>query len=46
VQTVVASLKHEMKVIRNDAATLDEIESWKPTHVIISPGPCTPNESG
>lgn len=36
----------DMKVIRNDDATLDDIESWKPTHLIISPGPCTPNEAG
>ena len=47
VQTVGAlNLKHEMKVIRNDTAKVDEIESWKPTHIIISPGPCTPNEAG
>ncbi len=36
----------EMKVVRNDQATLDEIDSWKPTHLIVSPGPCTPNEAG
>jgi anthranilate synthase/aminodeoxychorismate synthase-like glutamine amidotransferase len=35
-----------MKVVRNDAASLDEIESWAPRHIIISPGPCTPNEAG
>ncbi len=36
----------EMKVVRNDAVTVDEIESWTPRHIIISPGPCTPNEAG
>lgn len=36
----------DLRVVRNDQATIDEIESWQPTHVIISPGPCTPNEAG
>jgi anthranilate synthase/aminodeoxychorismate synthase-like glutamine amidotransferase len=36
----------EMKVVRNDQAAIDELEALKPTHVIISPGPCTPNEAG
>ena len=36
----------EMKVVRNDAATVDELAAMKPKHVIISPGPCTPNEAG
>jgi len=31
---------------RNDAITLDEIEALAPTHLVISPGPCTPNEAG
>ena len=35
-----------MKVVRNDAAGLDEIDSWSPRHIIVSPGPCTPNEAG
>ena len=33
-------------VRRNDAVTLEEIEALGPSHVIISPGPCTPNEAG
>ncbi len=37
---------YEMKVVRNDAATVDELVAMNPTHVIISPGPCTPNEAG
>ena len=36
----------EMRVLRNDKTTLEEIEALKPTHVIISPGPCTPKEAG
>ena len=36
----------EVKVIRNDAATIDEIATWNPKHIIISPGPCTPTEGG
>ena len=36
----------DLQVHRNDKITLDEIESLQPTHLIISPGPCTPNEAG
>ena len=36
----------EIEVHRNDQITVDEIEAKGPTHVIISPGPCTPNEAG
>ena len=35
-----------MKVQRNDQITLEQIETMKPTHIIISPGPCTPKEAG
>ena len=35
-----------VKVVRNDAITLDEVEALAPSHVVISPGPCTPNEAG
>jgi len=38
--------KWEMRVVRNDEVELDELEALAPTHVIISPGPCTPNEAG
>jgi anthranilate synthase/aminodeoxychorismate synthase-like glutamine amidotransferase len=37
---------YEMKVHRNDQVTLDQIEDDQPTHIIISPGPCTPREAG
>ncbi|HYT05326.1 MAG TPA: aminodeoxychorismate/anthranilate synthase component II [Gemmatimonadales bacterium] len=33
-------------VRRHDATTLEEIEALRPTHIIISPGPCTPGEAG
>jgi anthranilate synthase/aminodeoxychorismate synthase-like glutamine amidotransferase len=36
----------DLQVYRNDRITLDEIEARHPTHIIISPGPCTPDEAG
>jgi para-aminobenzoate synthetase component 2 len=36
----------ELQVYRNDAITLEEIEALAPERIIISPGPCTPNEAG
>jgi anthranilate synthase component 2 len=36
----------EVNVYRNDAVTVAEIATWQPTHIVISPGPCTPNEAG
>jgi anthranilate synthase component 2 len=36
----------DLEVHRNDKITVDEIEAKEPTHLIISPGPCTPNEAG
>jgi para-aminobenzoate synthetase component II len=36
----------DVLVVRNDRIALDEIEAKRPTHLIISPGPCTPNEAG
>jgi anthranilate synthase/aminodeoxychorismate synthase-like glutamine amidotransferase len=33
-------------VYRNDAITLDEIAALAPSHIIVSPGPCTPREAG
>jgi para-aminobenzoate synthetase component 2 len=37
---------HELKVFRNDAVTLDEIERLAPTNIVISPGPGRPEDSG
>lgn len=36
----------ELEVHRNDQITLDEIAEMNPTHLIVSPGPCTPREAG
>ena len=36
----------ELEVHRNDQITVDEIAARKPTHLIVSPGPCTPKEAG
>lgn len=39
-------LNEEVKVVRNDAITIGEIESMNPDMIVLSPGPCTPNEAG
>ncbi len=36
----------EVNVVRNDEVTLDDIAELAPTHLVISPGPCTPDEAG
>jgi anthranilate synthase/aminodeoxychorismate synthase-like glutamine amidotransferase len=36
----------ELRVMRNDQVTIAEIEAAQPSHLIISPGPCTPAEAG
>tara|TARA_B100000029_G_C17345421_1_gene876841 strand:- start:25 stop:621 length:597 start_codon:yes stop_codon:yes gene_type:complete len=35
-----------VQVVRNDAITPDEVVDLKPTHIVLSPGPCTPAEAG
>jgi para-aminobenzoate synthetase component 2 len=35
-----------IEVFRNDKITIDEIEALNPTHICISPGPCSPAEAG
>ncbi len=39
-------LKEDVCVYRNDEISLKEIEAIKPDRIMISPGPCTPNEAG
>jgi anthranilate synthase component 2 len=36
----------EVKVFRNDGVTVEELKAMKPERIMISPGPCTPNEAG
>lgn len=33
-------------VLRSDAVTVEDVAALEPSHVVISPGPCTPNEAG
>lgn len=39
-------LGERVRVVRNDAADVETLISMNPTHVVISPGPCTPAEAG
>ncbi|UTW49159.1 aminodeoxychorismate/anthranilate synthase component II [Bacterioplanoides sp. SCSIO 12839] len=41
-----AELGADVKVFRNDEITIEQIEALNPDHLVISPGPCTPNEAG
>ena len=39
-------LGERVAVYRNDQITLNDVDALAPSHVVISPGPCTPNEAG
>lgn len=39
-------LRVEVEVHRNDCITVDQVVAKKPRHIVLSPGPCTPNEAG
>ena len=39
-------LGEEVRVFRNDRITLEEIENLRPARIVISPGPCSPEEAG
>ena len=36
----------DIRVFRNDELSLDEIDAMSPSRILVSPGPCTPNEAG
>ncbi|MCU0574359.1 MAG: aminodeoxychorismate/anthranilate synthase component II [Syntrophobacteraceae bacterium] len=36
----------EVRVVRNDAVTVDEVAGWRPEGIVISPGPCSPEKAG
>ncbi len=42
----ISELGYPVVVKRNDALTIEDIERMAPSHIVISPGPCTPNEAG
>ena len=39
-------LGEDVKVVRNDEMTVEQIAAMNPQRIVISPGPCTPNEAG
>ena len=39
-------LKADLRVVRNDEVTLDQIRALKPDRILVSPGPCSPREAG
>ena len=41
-----AEIGQEVKVVRNDKISIEEINKLNPRYIVISPGPCTPNEAG
>lgn len=46
VYQLTASVEPEVKVIRNDELTVEEIQALSPTHIILSPGPGRPSDAG
>jgi anthranilate synthase component 2 len=41
-----AEIGQEVEVVRNDKISIEEIKKLNPQYIVISPGPCTPNEAG
>jgi len=39
-------LEPDIRVFRNDAIDVEGVRALKPNHIVVSPGPCTPNEAG
>ena len=42
----ISELGYQVVVKRNDTLTVEDIENMAPSHIVVSPGPCTPNEAG
>jgi len=42
----IGALGAELRVVRNDAVTVADVEKMKPARIIVGPGPCTPKEAG
>ncbi|MCE5314690.1 MAG: aminodeoxychorismate/anthranilate synthase component II [Armatimonadota bacterium] len=42
----IGEMGQQLKVFRNDKIALEEIEEIRPDKIVLSPGPCTPNEAG
>lgn len=42
----IGELNPDLRVVRNDELTVEQIIALKPTHIVVSPGPCTPAEAG
>lgn len=40
------TIRPDIQVVRNDQVTLEEIEKWDPSHILLSPGPGYPEEAG
>ena len=46
VYQLIGSIEPDIKVVRNDKITVDEIRAMKPSHIILSPGPGSPRDAG
>jgi len=42
----IGEMNPDIKVFRNDKIAIKDIEDMKPSHIVVSPGPCTPHEAG